>query len=119
VNVSRKDFFKQSLFSFGKAVCSAAEALDSRRAAAYVPEEERELVPVRREGHVARADNGRCLAKNCGCFACVELCEAQAIQVVMGEGIRVDALRCTGCGSCEFVCPVTPRAILLAERSAP
>lgn len=115
MNVSRKDFFRQSLFSLGRAVCSVTGAIDSPGAK---EPEDHDGAPVGRKDHVAVARNELCLARNCGCFACVERCEVQAIQVVMGEGIRIDDARCTGCGSCEYVCPVTPKVIELAERSA-
>jgi len=47
----------------------------------------------------------------------VERCDTQAISVVMGEGIRIDEACCTGCGTCEYVCPVTPKAVTIVSGS--
>lgn len=117
MNISRKNFFKQSLLSLGDAVLSAsgmiAPASDAATERAAV---EQTSAPLARPDMSAISFNERCLARNCGCFACVERCESQAIMVVPGEGIRIDQSRCTGCGNCEYVCPVTPKAVILAPR---
>ena len=75
-----------------------------------------DFVPVAHAEMLAVADNSRCLAKSCGCFACSDRCDAGAVTVVPGQGIRIDADRCIGCGTCEYVCPVTPKAIFMKER---
>ena len=80
-------------------------------------DDEPEKEPVPDVNMVAKADNQYCLAKNCGCFSCSERCEAQAILVVMGEGIRVIEDLCTGCGICQYVCPVTPKAVKMHART--
>lgn len=116
MNLSRKEFFKKSLFSLGETVGTAVGVLKTSQVVESSPEEPDGFVPTDHEDLVALADNQRCLAKNCGCFACNERCETQAILVVMGEGIRIDGTRCTGCGACEYVCPVTPKAITLVRR---
>ena len=65
---------------------------------------------------VAAADNEHCLARGCGCFTCLERCEADAIRLLPGKGIQVDSALCTGCGNCEALCPVTPKAVRLRPR---
>jgi ferredoxin len=37
--------------------------------------------------------------------------------MVVSVGIRIDESRCTGCGTCEYVCPVNPKAIILQPRT--
>lgn len=48
--------------------------------------------------------------KCCGCGACVDGCDAEAIEMVQDkEGFfypRINKANCTGCGRCEQVCPV-------------
>lgn len=116
MNISRKEFFRKSLFTLGEAVSTVSNALNATVTDEAPRQPEGEFVPVDREDHVAVAHNEHCLARNCGCFACVERCESQVILVVMGEGIRIDASRCTGCGTCEYVCPVSPKAVTLVPR---
>jgi len=111
MDISRKDFFKHSLFSLGEAFTSITVALTDQHNDRPVIRDAADFVPVSQENLRAVACNERCLARNCGCFACFERCEHQAITVVMGEGIRIDQARCIGCGACEYVCPVTPKAI--------
>ena len=112
MTLSRKEFFRQGAFSLGDTLLRAAGILPQPLA---LPAEDEEL-PYRDQPMVAVPRNERCLARNCGCFSCVEKCEQQAIVVVMGEGIRIDAARCTGCGDCLYICPVTPKAIGLVVR---
>jgi MinD superfamily P-loop ATPase len=113
VNISRKDFFRESLLSLGEAICKAGDVLKQPAVAERTIPENKEFVPGEREEMKAVAHNEHCLAKSCGCFACEESCESHAIVVAMGEGIRIDASLCTGCGACEYVCPVTPKAVTM------
>jgi ferredoxin len=117
MSISRKDFFKQGLFSLGKTALDIAGTLkgDAATEAVVIPD----TVPSGevRPDMVAAPFNERCLARNCGCFACMERCRSQAIMVVPGEGVRIDETRCTGCGTCEYVCPVDPKAVVLVPRS--
>lgn len=118
MTLSRKEFFRQSFFSLGEALLKFGGNLQEGQNTPYVPpddiEPKREPVPDR--NMVARAVNQHCLAKNCGCFCCVERCNSQAIIVVMGEGIRIDEALCTGCGTCEYICPVTPKALRMVRK---
>jgi len=116
MEISRKDFFRKSLFSLGEAILSARDALTNPTAAEPAQQLDDNFIPVPHENQVAVADNQHCLAKNSGCFSCVEQCESQAILVVMGEGIRIDEKLCNGCGTCEYICPVTPKAVKLQAR---
>lgn len=117
MNISRKEFFKKSLFSLGDVVRAVTGAETTPADAQPEIRDAGEFVPNERPDLVAVADNERCLARNCGCFACMERCDAQAIQMLFGTGIRIDEARCTGCGSCEYVCPVTPKAVTIVPRS--
>lgn len=112
MNISRKEFFRKGLFTLGDAVCAVAGV--TKGAADLSAKDEH--APVTGESMVAVAFNENCLARNCGCFACADRCEALAIFAVMGEGIRIATERCTGCGTCEYVCPVTPKAVRLVPR---
>ena len=117
MNITRKEFFRQALFSFGRTALAVTGTVRGNFPAATQAAQDATVVPATGPGMVAEACNGRCLAGNCGCFACVERCETQAIRMVPGEGIRVDKLLCNGCGSCEYLCPVTPKAVVLVPRS--
>ena len=116
MNISRKDFFRKSLFSLGEALCSIGETLKTEETDKLVIRDGNDFVPIEKDDQLAVAHNELCLARNCGCFACEERCQARAIIVVMGEGIRIDAALCTGCGSCEYLCPVTPKAVRMEPR---
>lgn len=119
MDISRKDFFKKSLYSLGKAITTLTGALEEPQHERPVIRDTADFIPAQQENMRAVAANGQCLARNCGCFACFERCEPQAITMVMGEGIRIDETRCTGCGTCEYVCPVTPKAVSLQPRIEP
>ena len=116
MSINRKEFFIKSLYSLGDAFSTVSKALSDHEADDYSRQPEGEFVPFVRDDVMAVAHNEHCLARNCGCFACVERCEPQAIMVVMGEGIRIDPSRCTGCSTCEYVCPVSPKAVIMAPR---
>ena len=119
MDISRKDFFKKSLYSLGETITTVTGALKAPRNERPVIRDTADFVPTQQENMRAVARNEQCLARNCGCFACFERCEPMAITMVMGEGIRIDETRCTGCGTCEYVCPVTPKAVRLQPRNEP
>ena len=119
MTLSRKDFFKQSFFSLGETLLKAGGSVQGVQDVLCSPpvDDEPEKEPLPDINMVAKADNQYCLAKNCGCFSCSERCEAQAILVVMGEGIRIIEDLCTGCSTCHYVCPVTPKAVTMQART--
>jgi polyferredoxin len=62
---------------------------------------------------LARVERKACAAWSHGakCYICGEFCSYSAIRPEMHRGVPcpvVDASRCTGCGLCEFGCPVQP-----------
>lgn len=116
MDISRKDFFKKSLFSLGEAVCSVSNALSGSPEPALTVPDAADFVCAPHEEQMAVAHNETCLAKNSGCFACMERCEPGAIKLIPGVGIRINQQLCTGCGACEYVCPVTPKAVRMETR---
>jgi ferredoxin len=118
MNMSRKEFFRQSIFSLGKTITEVAEAVKPKNESTPALPGESGFTPHQEEENMSAVScNEHCLARNSGCFACFERCASQAILVVMGEGIRIDPALCNGCGGCEYVCPATPKAIRLQPRA--
>lgn len=119
MTLSRKEFFRQGFFSLGETFLKAGGSLwemrDSPGPSPADGEQDREPVPDLNT--LAVVDNRHCPAKHCGCFSCLERCAARAISLVMGTGIRIDQALCSGCGICEYVCPVTPKAIKMVRKS--
>lgn len=116
MKISRKEFFKQSLYSLVEAACNVSAVLKPPPMVEAVPDEEQVFVPTDRDDLVAVPRNDYCLAGRCGCFTCLERCEANAIRLVIGQGIEIDAAGCTGCGTCTYVCPVTPKGVSLRQK---
>lgn len=117
MNISRKDFFRKSLLSFGEALCSASGVVKSPSEPAIEVPDMADFVPKPNEEFSAVAHNDICLARNSGCFACMERCEPGAIKLIPGVGIRINPRLCNGCGTCEHVCPVTPKGIRMQART--
>lgn len=118
MTLSRKNFFKHGFFSLGDTLLKASGAVREVENSSDFPtvdmKEDNEPVPD--TDKVATAENQYCLAKNCGCFSCVDRCESGAILIIPGTGITINETLCTGCGTCHYVCPVTPKAITLNLR---
>jgi heterodisulfide reductase subunit A-like polyferredoxin len=109
MTLTRKDFFRQGFFSLGDALLKKTgltqqSAGQEQEGLEALPDDCRRVATLLKE---------RCLARGCGCFSCVECCEQGAISVAPGQGIRIDRLRCNGCGNCWQICPVHPKAIRL------
>ena len=118
MTLSRKEFFRHGFISLGETLLKAGASVRGvRESLLRMPlEAETDKLPVHDGNGLARVDNRFCLARNCGCFSCAERCESLAISVVMGEGIRIDEELCSGCGTCEYVCPMTPKAVTCVPR---
>jgi ferredoxin len=116
MSLTRKEFFRQGILSLGKTALDIAGTLKGGGGIESQNAQLSEFPVGPRQDMVATAFNERCLARSCGCFSCVERCEAQAVQVLPGEGVRIDESSCTGCGTCEYVCPVMPKAVVLVPR---
>lgn len=117
MNISRKDFFKKSLMSLGEAVFTVKDALRPGTPAPLDIPDTADYDATPKEEQVAAAHNGHCLARSSGCFACIERCGSSAIKLIPGAGIRINSRLCTGCGTCEYVCPVTPKAVRMQVRT--
>jgi len=116
MSISRKDFFKQSLFSLGKTALDIADTLKGHLPVLPTVPMEEPPTSEPRPDMVAAAFNERCLARNNQCSACVESCTPAAIKINPGVGIRINPQFCNGCGACEYVCPVEPKAVVLIPR---
>lgn len=116
MNISRKEFFKKSLLSLGEAVFTVKDALKPAEDVSMNIPDCSGFAATAQEDMVAAAYNEFCLAKNSGCFACMERCEVGAIKLIPGVGLRINPQFCNGCGTCEYVCPVTPKAVRMQDR---
>ena len=116
MSISRKEFFRQGLFSLGKTALDLAENLKGRLPVVPVDPEGATPLSEPRPDMRAEAFNERCLARTHGCSACVERCKPVAIKLIPGVGVRINPQFCNGCGECEYVCPVEPKAIVLIPR---
>jgi len=119
MNISRKEFFRKSLLSLGEAVFSVKDALNGDAGLPADAPESEDFTPTPQADQLAVACNEFCLAKNSGCFACMERCDSGAIKLIPGVGVRINPQLCTGCGTCEYVCPVTPKGVRLQTRTIP
>jgi len=71
---------------------------------------------------LARVERKSCVAWSRGskCYICGEYCSYSAINPQMQRGVPcpvVDSSRCTGCGLCEFGCPVQPDGAIRVYRN--
>jgi len=118
MSITRKDFFLQAFHAAGKTVLEITGIARGSVPVTTVTDcDVMPPLPAPDNSMVAVPDNTRCLARNCGCLACVERCEPEAIVLVPGVGIKVDMAICTGCGTCEYVCPVSPKAVFIKTRA--
>ncbi len=115
MSISRKEFLRKGLLSLGELICTVAGVMEAPKSVEPLVRDEPESMHAAGAGRHAVAHNERCLAGKCGCFVCAERCEAQAITVVIGEGIKIDPAACNGCGACNYVCPVIPKAVTISS----
>jgi ferredoxin len=117
MTLTRKEFFRQAVLSLGKSALEVSDVLKGHSAAEAVPElaDPPPPPPAADEPRLATVDNSHCLARSCGCFSCIERCQTEAITIVFGQGVAIDAGRCTGCGDCEYVCPT--KAIVMTAKA--
>lgn len=106
MNVSRKEFIQQGIFSFGRNLVETLRGGQPHDSAACAAEEHRYLW----------IDNSRCLAQKGGCFSCIDHCPKEAITISLGEGIAIEAELCDGCGECTNVCPISPNVLVMKTR---
>ncbi len=119
MNISRKEFFRKSLKSLGEAVCKVSDTLRGSAEVHMDLPDVAIFVPTPHADQFAVAHSEHCLAKNSECFACVKRCNANAIRLIPRVGIRINSHLCNGCGTCEYICPVTPKAVKMQSRTAP
>lgn len=67
---------------------------------------------------LSRLDKKRCIVydKKLDCGACAEHCPNKAVHLVDWNGLgapETDDTLCIGCGACEYICPVRPKAIVV------
>jgi MinD superfamily P-loop ATPase len=119
MSITRKEFFRQGLISLGKTALDISGIVKGGDATDATVISDLTTSGEPRHDMSVSPFNERCLAGNGGCSDCVERCQSLAIMVIPDVGIRIDETRCSGCGSCEYVCPVTPKAVIMQPRTKP
>ena len=70
---------------------------------------------------LAKVDMSLCLlSEERECTVCVRICPYDAVKLVFSEEDyisipEIDPDKCTGCGACEWVCPVSPTKAIIVE----
>ena|SRR6185369_8897089 len=117
VMLSRQDFFKQCMVSLGKSLLEVHSVVSMASVQAQSVAARQSLPPKPSGNMIAITRNRFCLARGGGCSTCLEQCKQEAIQLIPGEGTRIDPALCIGCGTCEKLCPAAPKGVQLLERS--
>jgi ferredoxin len=108
MTVSRKEFLARGLAAFSRELLAAARG-DGATDPGQVEMADNGLLLI---------DNGRCLARQGGCFSCLDRCPPGAIGLAAGVGLVIDVDLCDGCGDCIAICPLEPKPIRLKRREA-
>ncbi|MBJ6724694.1 4Fe-4S binding protein [Geomesophilobacter sediminis] len=117
MTLSRKEFLRRGALSIGKGALDLVGLFGGKIPRPSTPPDEAEEAILPSPEAVATGPAAHCLARSCGCFSCVDHCQSGAISIALGSAIAIDPNRCTGCGSCTFVCPTTPKAVSLVRRT--
>jgi MauM/NapG family ferredoxin protein len=104
-----------------EAECNLCGKVCHTQAIRYIELEQKKKVKIGR----AVIDRDLCLAwkEERVCYICDEICPFDSIEFVHTEDASIDKPRvkpdkCTGCGLCEWKCPVTPPAIYVTPQGA-
>jgi len=100
MSISRKEFLRKGLFALGQGLAECLNGGEPEKLAAALVD-----YPY------LQLDNDRCLAQRGGCFACIDHCPKEAVNIALGVGIVINPELCDGCGECAAVCPVNPNVI--------
>ena len=106
-SVSRKEFFAFGLTAFGRELLATVRGDTADSGAPEVA-----------AGGLLLLDNSRCLARQGGCFSCLDRCPREAMEITAGIGIVINGDLCDGCGECIAICPLEPKPIRLKHREA-
>jgi ferredoxin len=100
MNISRKEFMSRGDLAFDREIVKNLNPSS----------ESTEKIPLE-DCKYLRLNNSRCLALKGSCFACIDHCPNEAVNIAIGIGITIDNELCDGCGKCANVCPFNPLII--------
>jgi polyferredoxin/Pyruvate/2-oxoacid:ferredoxin oxidoreductase delta subunit len=101
--------------------CNLCGKVCNTQAIRYMPLEEKKEIKV----GTAVVDRDLCIAwkEERLCYICDEICPAGAVDFISEGGATIEKPKvlpdkCTGCGLCEWKCPVSPPAIYVTPKDA-